>query len=403
MLVEKERVFSPPLKVAHITTIDLSLRFLLLNQLQSLRAAGYEVMGISCAGPDVPVLEASGIRHIPVPMTRRFSPLPDLLSLWRLYRVMRRERFAIVHTHNPKPGLLGQVAAWLAGTPIIVNTVHGFYFHEGMKPFWRRFYITVEKIAARCSDVILSQNSEDMVTAVTTHICPPDKIKYLGNGIDIARFNRDCLPPETISYTRAALGIPSGAPVVGFVGRLVAEKGILELLTAVRQVIAQQPQTRLLIIGPLDGEKADALTPAVAADYGLADTCIFSGMRQDMPELYALMDVFVLPSHREGFPRSPMEASAMGVPCVVTDIRGCREAVIHGRNGYLTPLGDIDALAAAILDLLADKDKARQMGQNGRQMAEELFDEQLVFARVKAEYTRLLQARGMRSLDETAV
>ncbi|HRQ37749.1 MAG TPA: glycosyltransferase family 4 protein [Chloroflexota bacterium] len=384
------------LKVAHITTIDLSLRFLLLNQLRSLQAAGYEVVGISASGPDVPVLEASGIRHIAVPMTRRFSPLPDLLSLWRLYQVMRRERFTIVHTHNPKPGLLGQVAAWMTGTPIIVNTVHGFYFHEGMKPFWRRFYITVEQIAARCSDVILSQNSEDMLTAVTTHICPPEKIKYLGNGIDIARFNRNCLSPESIVQSRAALGIPPGAPVVGFVGRLVAEKGILELLAAARQVVTQIPQTRFLIVGPLDTEKADALTPTIAADYNLADACIFTGMRQDMPEMYALMDVFVLPSHREGFPRSPMEASAMGVPCVVTDIRGCREAVTHGRNGYLTPLGDTDTLAAAILDLLTDKDKARQMGQNGRQMAEELFDEQLVFARVKAEYARLLQEKGIK-------
>ncbi|MBX3057500.1 MAG: glycosyltransferase family 4 protein [Anaerolineae bacterium] len=403
MLVEKGSTCTPSPKVAHITTIDLSLRFLLLNQLQSLQAAGYDVIGISAFGPDVPVLEASGIRHIAVPMTRRFSPLPDLLSLWRLYRVIRRERFTIVHTHNPKPGLLGQVAAWLAGTPIIVNTVHGFYFHEGMKPFWRWFYITVEKIAARCSDVILSQNREDMLTAVTTRICSPEKIKYLGNGIDIARFNRDCLPPETIAHTRATLGIPPDAPVVGFVGRLVAEKGILELLAAARQVVTKIPQTHFLIVGPLDTEKADALTPAIAADYGLADACIFTGMRQDMPELYALMDLFVLPSHREGFPRSPMEASAMGVPCVVTDIRGCREAVTHGRNGYLTRLSDVDALAAAILDLLTDKEKARQMGQNGRQMAEELFDEQLVFARVKAEYARLLQTKGIISSAETAV
>lgn len=400
MLVEKESVFAPPLKVAHITTIDLSLRFLLLNQLQSLQTAGYQIVGVSASGPDVSVLEAAGVRHISVPMTRRFSPLPDLLSLWRLYRVMRRERFTIVHTHNPKPGLLGQVAAWLAGTPIIVNTVHGFYFHDGMKPFWRRFYITVEKIAARCSDVILSQNSEDIAAAMTHHICPPEKIKYLGNGIDIQRFNRACPSPELVAQTRLALGVPPDAPVVGFVGRLVAEKGILELLAAAQQVAARLPQTRFLIIGPLDTEKADALTPAIAADYGLTDACIFTGMRQDMPELYALMDVFVLPSHREGFPRSPMEASAMGVPCVVTDIRGCREVVKDGHNGYLTRLGDVDALAAAILRLLTDKNKARQMGEHGRQMANQQFDEQLIFTRVKAEYARLLQEKGFAALGK---
>jgi glycosyltransferase involved in cell wall biosynthesis len=399
MLVEDTAVPShaPPLKIAHITTIDLSLRLLLLNQLHSLQNEGYEVAGISAPGPDVSALEMAGIRHIPVPMTRTFSPLADLLSLWRLYQTIRRERFAIVHTHNPKPGLLGQVAAWLAGTPVIVNTVHGFYFHEGMKPFWRNFYITLEKVAARCSDVILSQNQEDMVTAVTQHICPPDKIKYLGNGIDIHRFHRERLSTHTIQQTRTASGIPDDTPVIGFVGRLVAEKGILELLAAAQQVTAQLPHARLLIIGPLDVEKEDALSPAIAADYGLADACIFTGMRQDMPELYALMDVFVLPSHREGFPRSPMEASAMGVPCIVTDIRGCREAVEHGRNGLLVPLGNVNALANAILDLLTNPDKARQMGQSGRQMAEEQFDERSIFAKVKAEYARLLAEKRVNS------
>src|SRR5690606_10516281 len=129
------------------------------------------------------------------------------------------------------------------------------------------------------------------------------------------------------------LGIQPGEPVVGFVGRLVEQKGILELLDAMRQVRAKIPNVRLLIVGPLDSEKKDALTVDVAKRYGLEDACVFTGMRQDMPELYALMDVFVLPSHREGFPRSPMEASAMSVPSVVTDIRGCRETVLEGETG----------------------------------------------------------------------
>jgi glycosyltransferase involved in cell wall biosynthesis len=382
------------MKLVHITTVDMSLRLLLFNQLQSLKAADYEVTGISADGPDVPIVEAAGIHHIAVPMTRRFSPLADLLALWRLYWVMRRERFTIVHTHTPKPGLLGQVAAKLAGVPIIVNTIHGFYFHDGMKPFWRNFYIALEKIAARCSDVILSQNGEDMVTAVATHICPPDKIKFLGNGIDICRFNRKQLDENVLAKMRPSLGLSGNEPVVGFVGRLVAEKGILELLQAAAQVLAECPTTKFLIIGPIDQEKEDVITPDIAHTYGIADACIFTGVRRDMPELYALMDVFVLPSHREGFPRSPMEASAMAVPSIVTDIRGCREAVEHGRNGLLVPLGDVNALAAAICELLTNRERACQMGQAGRQMAEERFDERFVFAKVKTEYARLLQEKG---------
>ncbi|GIV76568.1 MAG: glycosyl transferase [Litorilinea sp.] len=383
------------MKVAHITTIDLSLRYLLLNQLRSLQAAGYQVTGISAPGPDVPALEAAGIRHLAVPMTRNFTPLADLVALGRLVRLLRRERFTIVHTHNPKPGLLGQLAARLARVPVVVNTLHGFYFHDHMPPAWRRFYIAMERIAARCSDVILSQNDEDMDTAVALGICPPHKIKYLGNGIDLNRFNPDRLDPATLARTRDGLGLEPGRPVVGFVGRLVAEKGILELLQAAGTVLQQVPEARFLLIGPVDHHKPDALTPAVAQRYGVAHACTFAGMRQDMPELYALMDLFVLPSHREGFPRAPMEASAMGVPCVVTDIRGCRSAVEHGRNGLLVPLRDPDALAHAIISLLTDRPRAQAMGLAGRQLARERFDEERVFATVKGEYARLLRERNL--------
>jgi glycosyltransferase involved in cell wall biosynthesis len=169
----------------------------------------------------------------------------------------------------------------------------------------------------------------------------------------------------------------------------------LELLQAARIVLEIVPAARFLLIGPLDPDKPDALTPETARDYGVAEACIFTGMRQDMPELYALMNVFVLPSHRESFPRSPMEASAMGVPCVVTDVPGCRETVEHGRNGLLVPLGDVHALAEAIIELLTDGEKAQLMGKEGRRMALERFDERQVFDKVRTEYARLLLHKGL--------
>jgi glycosyltransferase involved in cell wall biosynthesis len=383
------------IKVAHITTIDMALRYLLLNQLRSIQQAGYEVAGISSLGSNVAAIEAAGIRHIPVKMTRSMSPHADMSALLRLYRVMRRERFTIVHTHNPKPGLLGQLAARMAGVPIVINTLHGFYFHDAMKPARRRFYITTEKIAARCSDVILSQNREDMQTAINEGICSPNKIEYLGNGINVRLFDRARLDDTLLKQKRRELGLPPDAPVIGFVGRLVAEKGLLELFDAMRMVCQQVPNVRLLIIGEGDKHKADALTPEIAHDYGLEDVCVFAGWRQDMPELYALMDVLVLPSHREGFPRAPMEASAMGVPCIVTDIRGCREAVEPTQNGLLVPLHNNRALAYAIIDLVTNREKAQRMSTAGRILALERFDEQMVFAKVLETYTRLLGEKGL--------
>lgn len=382
------------IKIAHITTIDAALRGLLLGQLTSIQQAGYQVVGISSPGPDLPAIEAAGIRHIPVHMTRRITPLADLLSLWRLYRIMRRERFTIVHTHTPKAGVLGQLAAYWAGVPIQLATEHGFYFHDRMHAARRRFYIFMQEIAARYADVILSQSKEDVQSGIDEGICSPEKIKHLGNGIDLRRFSRTRLDPHLLAQTRSELGLPSNGPVVGFVGRLVAEKGIPELLQAARIVVQRVPDVRFLIVGPADHEKPDALSPKIAHDHGLSEICIFTGMRQDMPELYALMNVFALPSHREGFPRSSMEASAMGVPCVVTNIRGCREAVEHDRNGLLVPLGDVHALAAAIVTLLTDNQKALRLGAEGRRMALERFDENLVFDKVKAEYARLLWKKG---------
>ena len=394
-IVEMDR-----LKIAHVTTVGTSLYGLLLNQMRSLREAGYEVVGISAPSPEVAHLEAAGIRHIAVAMTRNLTPLADLISFWRLYQVMRRERFTIVHTHTPKPGLLGQLAARMAGVPIVVNTLHGFYFHDHMPAAWRRFYITTEKIAAYCSDIILSQNSEDIQTAIREGICAPQKITFLGNGIDVQRFNRMALNPEDLRRKRQELGLSSDAPVVGFVGRLVAEKGIVELLHAARIILTRKPEVRFLFVGPVDSEKKDALTPETARHYGVAHACIFTGPRRDMPELYATMDVFALPSHREGFPRAPMEASAMEVPCVLTNIRGCREAVKNNCNGLLTPLGDAQRLADAILDLLDDLEKARRMGEQGRAMAVERFDEQLVFEKVKAEYATLLSHKELQQPAE---
>lgn len=380
-------------RVAHIATIDLSLRVVLLNQLRAIEAAGYDVTGISADGEHVPAIEQAGIRHIAVPMTRRMAPLDDLVSLYRLYRLMRRERFDIVHTHNPKPNLFGQIAARAARVPVVISTVHGYYFHDRMRPMARRALIILEKIAARCSDLILSQSREDVETAVREGIASRDRIEVLGNGIDITRFDRASLSDEVLAAARRELGIADGAPVVGFVGRMVEEKGILELMEAAREVLRHFPAAKFLLVGPHDPEKHDALDPAIAARRGLGDAFVFAGMRNDMPLMYALMDVFALPSHREGFPRSPMEAAAMGVPSVVTQIRGCREAVVDGESGVFVPVRDSAALAQAIVSLLGDPHRARALGEGGRRLARERFDEQRVFAHVIDAYERLRAAR----------
>lgn len=386
------------LKVAHVTTIDESLTYLLLDQMLSIRDAGYEVVGISSPGVQVPVLEAAGIRHIAAPMTRRLTPHADLLSLWRLCRAMRRERLAIVHTHTPKAGLLGQLAARMAGVPIVVNTLHGMYLHDRMPPLARRAYILTETVAARCSDLILSQNREDMETAVREGVCPAEKIRYLGNGIDLSRFDPRGVSGERKRRWRQELGLPVAGPVVGFVGRLAGKrKGLFDLLAAARLLRGRLPEVRLLIVGASDKGKPDAVNADTAAEYGVADCCLFVGQRpnHELARMYALMDLLVLPSLFEGVPRVVMEAAAMQVPAVATDVKGNREAVEHGVTGLLVPLGDVEALAGAMVELLADRRRAQRMGREARRRALERFDQRAVFGQVISEYGRLLREKAL--------
>ena len=388
------------LKVAYLATVPITIQVFLLNQLKSLVKAGYKVTSISAPGPEVASIEAANIRHIPVPMTREMKPLADLISLWRLYRVLRRERFTVVHTHTPKACFYRQLAARLARVPIVVSTGHGFDFHENMSSLRRCFHTAIEKIAARCSDTIFFVSTEDAATSRREKIGNKSKLVELqGIGIETRRFTRTALTEDAIKQTRREIGLPVGVPVVGFVGRLVKEKGVLELLCAAQIVLQQIPETRFLIIGPVDKSKSDALTPRIAERYGVSEHCIFTGLRQDMPVLYSLMDVFVLPSHREGFPVSVMEASAVGVPCIVTNVRGCREAIKDEYNGLVVPLGDVRALADAILDLLTNRDKAQKMAENGKRVALRDFDERRVFKTVETEYARLIKAKNTSKPD----
>jgi glycosyltransferase involved in cell wall biosynthesis len=361
-----------------------------------LREEGYEIVAISSPSSFGPAIEAAGVRHIAVPISRNITPSADLISLWRLCRVMRRERFTIVHTHTPKAGLLGQLAARLAGVPLVVNTVHGFYLHSGMNPIARRIYLLLEKLAATCSDCILSQNAEDIETAVRERVCRREKIKFLGNGIDLTQFDPDAVSMENVTRLRAELGLKRCAPIVGFVGRLAAKrKGFADFLAAARDIAARVSDCQFLVVGESDHGKADAIEASAACVHGVAERFVFAGQRDgnELPLFYKLMDVLVLPSIFEGLPRVVMEASAMGVPSVVTDVKGNREAVVHECNGLLVPLGDIRALADAVIRVLTDKRLANEMSARGRGMALERFDEQATFATVKAEYRRLLSEK----------
>lgn len=375
----------------------MSLGVLLLNQLMRLQEAGYDVVAMSNPGPYFGQLRQAGIRAVPATMVRAITPWSDVGALARLTRILRRERPDIVHTHTPKAALLGQYAALLARVPIRVHTIHGLYFPGHMSPRTRPIYVGLERLTMRYADLALSQNPEDIPVAIQERICRPEQIQYLGNGIDLSRFDPARVDPAAVERLRTELGIAPGERVVGIVGRVNREKGYPEFFEAAAQVARRFPETRFLVVGPVEREKTNALDPLVLAEQaGVTRQTIYAGLRDDMPELYSLMDVLVLPSHREGFPRSPMEASAMAGPVVATDIRGCRQVVDHGVTGYLVPLRAPVPLAEAVGALLADPDGARRMGRAARERALSHFDERRVIERTMAAYDALLARKGSR-------
>jgi lipopolysaccharide/colanic/teichoic acid biosynthesis glycosyltransferase/glycosyltransferase involved in cell wall biosynthesis len=384
--------------VVHLTTVDMSLALLLLPQLVAFREAGYDVIGVSAPGPYVRTLEEHGIRHISLQRSTRANDVrSDLAAAREFAALCRRLKPDIVHTHNPKPGVYGRIGARLAGVPVVVNTVHGLYAQPEDRLAKRAVVYSLERLAATFSDAELVQNPEDLPVLRRLGV-PASRLHLLGNGVDLTRFD-PAKHTDARAAVRAELGIDDDVVVVGLVGRLVAEKGYREVFEAAHRVGRDHPNVRFVVVGPSDLDKDDAITQAELDAAARGADISFLGMREDVERLYAAMDVYVLASHREGFPRSAMEAAAMGLPVIATDIRGCRQVVDHQMNGLLVPVGDAAALATAIEGLVTARDRRFRYGRASRAKALAEFDDRRQIVTTLEVYERLLSRKPHAAAD----
>jgi len=377
-------------KILQVTAVDTTVRFLLLPLIERLEEEGYAVHVACSQGAYVDEVRNRGIPVHVIPIARRFVAWSHLRALVQLVRLLRRERFNVVHVHTPVAGVLGRIAAHIAGTPHVVYTAHGFYFHDRMARWTRRLLVWIERSIGRCcTDLLMTQSAEDCDTAVRERIVRAGRAKWIGNGVDVDRF--PMIPDISL---RARLGLTPDDEVVGFVGRLVGEKGVWELLDALALLAPTRPRLRLLVVGDTLRTDRDRRTgrslPEAVMEYGLKGRIVFAGFQEDPSPYYALMSVFALPSHREGMPRTILEAMAAGLPVIATNIRGCREEVIPEETGLLVPVGDAERLARAIESLLDDPARARGMGDAGRTRAAKHFREDQVLDRQIACLRRLL-------------
>lgn len=382
---------SSSLRIVQVCAVDFTAFHLLRPLMEACRNEGWKV-GFACAdGPGAAALREAGFEYLPVPMTRARSPLRLVRAIAVLALELRRTRPTVVHTHTPAGGLVGRAAAVLAGVPTIIHTFHGLPFESEALSVTERAYLAIEKALARWTTVFFSQAAGDAKRAVSLGIARVEDTTVIGNGVATGRFKPS---PATRKAVRAELGIPPDAVVALTVARIVREKGLLELASA---ALALRDRERLwfVVAGralPSDRtgiERELREHPVVTA---LGQRWKFVGYRADAHRLAAASDLFVLPTYREGLPRSVIEAMASGLPVIASDIPACRELVVPEETGLLVAPRDVEALRAAIDRVLSDPAQRARMGDAARQIATARFDERDVLERELAVLRRYASA-----------
>lgn len=399
-------------KLIRITTVPISLDKLLSGQLAFMNQF-YKVIGVSS---DSVYLEKVGQKeHIEVEhiaMTRQITPLKDVVSVYKLYRFFKKQKPFIVHTHTPKAGTVGMLAAKLAGVPNRLHTIAGLPLLEatGNK---RKLLNFIEKATYHCATKIYPNSFGLNDIIIGEKFCKADKLKVLGNGstngIDTSFFNDEKYSLEDKNRLKEKLAIEPEDFVFIFVGRLVSDKGINELIEAFKKVESQKSQVesqkgnllresvnskfkiqnlKLLLVGPLETE-LDSLLPETLQEIEENPNIISVGFQTDVRPYFAISDALVFPSYREGFPNVVMQAGAMGLASIVSNINGCNEIIEEGKNGTIIPVKDSKAIYEAMIKMVIDTDFRTQLQQNARAMIVSRYEQKVVWEAVLAEYKKL--------------
>ncbi len=383
-------------RLIYLVTHPISARLLLAGQLGYLRAAGFDVTVVASPGPDLDVVAArEQVDVVPVAMARAMRPGADARSLAEVTRVLRRLGPDIVNASTPKAGLLGMVAARALGVPVRIYLLRGLRLET--EAGWRRAVLGgTERIAAACADEVIAVSASLRAGFVAAGLAPAAKVRVLGagssNGVDLDHFAPSAALRAQASGLRQGLGVAAGAPVLGFIGRLARDKGIVELLDAFERVRAARADARLLLVS---ADLADEDTPAeVAARIPRTPGVIVVPRVDDVRPYLLAMDVLGFPSHREGFPNVVLEAAALEVPAVGYPVTGVADAIVDGVTGRLVAR-DATALAEAVLTYLDDPVARRAHGGAARARAVAEFARPVVWARWADLYRDALATRGL--------
>ena len=376
-------------KIIRITTIPASLKTLLKGQLKYVSQNGYNIIGVSSEGKELKEVSVNeGVRVVSLNMSRKITPLKDLISLWNLYLLFVSEKPDIVHTHTPKAGTIGMIASFLARVPVRMHTVAGLPLMEvnGVK---RLILNIVEKITYFCASKVYPNSFGLRDIIIKSKFTNENKLKVIGNGssngIDTNHFNPSLFSDYEKKMLQKSLKIKDTDFIFIFVGRLVGDKGVNELIEAFDLLSIKNNKIKLLLVGPYEDELDPIQT--ISKQKILKNIQIISvGFQEDVRPYFAISDLLVFPSYREGFPNVVMQAGAMGLPSIVTNINGCNEIIIDNFNGLIIPKKDSNSLKESMQFFLENKTKFNEYSENSRNHIVEKYHCKIIWKLLLKEY-----------------
>lgn len=382
-------------KLMHVVAVSATLRFF-RGQLGYITDRGFDVSVVGSPDGDFGrMLTELSVGGHGVPIEREISPVRDLVSLYRLVKLFRSQRPDIVHGHTPKGGLLSMIAAWVARVPVRVYHIRGLRFvtTSGIK---RRILMFTERLSCALAHRVIAVSKSVANEAIETGVCPREKITVLasgsGNGVDAdGRFNPESIAASARRAVRRRHNIPEDAVVLGFVGRIVKDKGIVELAQAWRKIRDERPNTHLVLVGEF--ETGDPVPEEIQNMLAADKRVHLTGVVWDVPQMYSAFDLLVFPTYREGLPNVLLEAAAMALPVVATRVTGCVDAVLDGKTGTLVPVHDQHALAEAALAYIDSEVLRTAHGKAGRKWVLDNFRPEGVWKALAGEYAALVRMR----------
>ena len=380
-------------KILRITTVPISLKYLLTGQMLFMSENGFEIIMISSDGPEIKeLINTEKCKHETIPLTRKITPFKDLWAIFKLIILIIRHKPDIVHTHTPKAGMIGMISAFLTRVPIRIHTVAGLPLMEA-KGFKRRILTLVERITYGCADKVYpnSQGLKDFI--LKSKFTKPEKLRVLGNGssngIDTSYFDPELFSFEDNSVLKTNLGINNNDFVFIFVGRIVSDKGINELVEAFDKICLVKKKLKLLLVGSFEDE-FDPLQEKTKMLINDNNNIISVGHQNDVRPYFSISNCLVFPSYREGFPNVVMQAGAMKLASIVSNINGCNEIVKNNINGILIETKSVDSIYHAMLKIASDGVLFERLKSNSRTFIRTKYERKVFWNLLLNEYKSIL-------------